>query len=95
MGLHKSQENCWIVLSGKVYDVTSYLEEHPGGINKIMEWAGGDATKAFEEVRHSISALQKAEQFVIGEVERKGSPLVVGVALLAVALGIYLLLRQL
>jgi cytochrome b involved in lipid metabolism len=81
------------VLHGKVYDVTSYLEEHPGGINKIMEWAGGDATKAFDEVKHSITALQKKEQFVIGEVERKGNPLAIWLAVVAIALGIYILLK--
>lgn len=54
LALHKSAEKCWIVIKGKVYDVTDYLEEHPGGVNKIMEWAGADATKAFNEVRHSI-----------------------------------------
>lgn len=48
VGLHKSEESCWIVLNGKVLDVTNYLEEHPGGVNKIMQYAGQDATKAFK-----------------------------------------------
>ena len=60
IGLHRSEENCWIILENKVYDVTDYLAEHPGGVNKIMEWAGKDATKAFNDVRHSQSALKKS-----------------------------------
>ena len=31
-------------MNKKVYDVTAYLEEHPGGVGKIMEFAGKDAT---------------------------------------------------
>ena len=60
VALHKSDENCWIVLNGKVYDVTDYLEEHPGGVGKIMEQAGGDATKAFNDAKHSMDALEIA-----------------------------------
>lgn len=57
VGLHRSEESCWIVLNGKVLDVTEYKEEHPGGINKIMEWAGKDATNAFKAINHSMDAI--------------------------------------
>jgi hypothetical protein len=33
------QSDCWIVIKGKVYDVTSYVEEHPGG-ESILKNAG-------------------------------------------------------
>ena len=36
VALHKSEESCWIIMNKKVYDVTAYLEEHPGGVGKIM-----------------------------------------------------------
>ena len=45
------------MLNSKVYDVTDYLSEHPGGVNKIMKDAGEDATKAFNDVQHSLSAI--------------------------------------
>ncbi|ROT41487.1 hypothetical protein SODALDRAFT_322607 [Sodiomyces alkalinus F11] len=37
---HRSAASCWIVLHGKVYDVTDYLPEHPGGKSVLLRWAG-------------------------------------------------------
>ena len=45
-------------MSGKVYDVTNYLETHPGGVGKIMEYAGRDATAGFEGTNHSLDAMK-------------------------------------
>ena len=45
---HNTKEDCWTVLHGHVWDLTSFLEEHPGGANIIMKYAGFDATKAFQ-----------------------------------------------
>ena len=28
---HRTPEDCWIAVHSKVYDVTEFLEEHPGG----------------------------------------------------------------
>jgi cytochrome b involved in lipid metabolism len=36
--------------SGKVYNITPYLEYHPGGIPEIMKGAGKDGTSLFDEV---------------------------------------------
>jgi cytochrome b5 len=88
---HCSEESCWIVLSGKVYDVTDYLEEHPGGVNKIMEWAGKDATKAFKDVNHSIDAVNTSQKYYIGNVEKSSSPLLIVLALLLVLGGLFFL----
>lgn len=37
---HKSSDDLWIVIDGNVYDVTDYVEEHPGGADLIEEEAG-------------------------------------------------------
>ncbi|MCA9371483.1 cytochrome b5 domain-containing protein [Candidatus Woesebacteria bacterium] len=46
---HNSANDCWFVISGKVYDVTSYIAQgmHPGGPS-ILEGCGTDATAMFE-----------------------------------------------
>ncbi|KAJ8444471.1 hypothetical protein Cgig2_024035 [Carnegiea gigantea] len=49
VSLHNKRTDCWIIIKNKVYDVTSYVEEHPGG-DAIMTHAGDDST----EVLHLI-----------------------------------------
>ena len=37
---HASEKSCWILIHGSVYDVTSFLEEHPGGYDIIVAATG-------------------------------------------------------
>jgi cytochrome-b5 reductase len=52
-----------------VYDVTSYLEDHPGGADALLEVAGQDSTVVFEDVGHSADARETMEKFLVGRVE--------------------------
>jgi predicted heme/steroid binding protein len=49
---HVGAESVWIVIDGDVYDVTGWLAEHPGGAERLREWAGKDASRAFREAKH-------------------------------------------
>ncbi|KAF7649548.1 hypothetical protein LDENG_00139580 [Lucifuga dentata] len=62
-----SFKSTWIVIHNQVYDVTKFLEEHPGGEEVLREQAGGDATESFEDVGHSTDAREMAGGMVIGE----------------------------
>ena len=64
---HNSEYACWIVVGGRVLDVTSYLGHHPGGSSVIQKLAGRDATKAYERARHSRGADMKLADFTIGK----------------------------
>ncbi|MBI3888715.1 cytochrome b5 domain-containing protein [Candidatus Nomurabacteria bacterium] len=44
---HNSQGDCWLIISGKVYNVTSFISQHPGGVNAIVSRCGTDATTAY------------------------------------------------
>jgi cytochrome b involved in lipid metabolism len=46
---HRTREDAWTVISGKVYNITPYLEFHPGGEKELMRVAGRDGTKLFGE----------------------------------------------
>lgn len=45
---HNTTEDCWVAINGKVYDLTSFLEEHPAGPKIITRQAGKDGTDAFD-----------------------------------------------
>ncbi|KAF9268560.1 glyoxylate dehydrogenase [Marasmius fiardii PR-910] len=53
---HSSRDDCWIIVHGKVYDVTDFLDEHPGGSKIILKYAGQDATQAYEPI-HPPNAI--------------------------------------
>ncbi|NXU85536.1 CYB5B protein, partial [Xiphorhynchus elegans] len=63
-----SNREAWLVIHGRVYDVTRFLEEHPGGEEVLLEQAGRDATESFEDVGHSTDAREMLKQYYIGEV---------------------------
>ncbi|NXB90481.1 CYB5B protein, partial [Vidua chalybeata] len=63
-----SSREAWLVIHGRVYDVTRFLEEHPGGEEVLLEQAGRDATESFEDVGHSTDAREMLKQYYIGEV---------------------------
>lgn len=37
---HSTKESCWIVIDSQVYDVTSFLQRHPGGAAVILKQGG-------------------------------------------------------
>ncbi|KZT36375.1 hypothetical protein SISSUDRAFT_70436 [Sistotremastrum suecicum HHB10207 ss-3] len=47
---HNSRESCWIIVHGKVYDVTEFLDDHPGGSKIILKYAGKDATEEYDPI---------------------------------------------
>ncbi|KAG0728562.1 Cytochrome b5 [Chionoecetes opilio] len=63
---HETYDDCWIVLYDKVFDVTRFLLEHPGGEDVILENAGRDATLAFQGVGHSTMALRALDDYLVG-----------------------------
>lgn len=44
-----TQQKCWTVVGGTVYDLTSFISKHPGGKSEIMSICGKDGTATFKE----------------------------------------------
>uniref|UniRef100_F6Z6J6 Cytochrome b5 type B n=1 Tax=Monodelphis domestica TaxID=13616 RepID=F6Z6J6_MONDO len=63
-----SEKETWLVIHGRVYDITRFLDEHPGGGEVLMEQAGRDATESFDDVGHSSDAKEMLKQYYVGEV---------------------------
>jgi len=66
---HGKEKDCWVIIKGRVYDVTKFVEEHPGG-DVILDGAGIDATELFEDIGHSDDARQKMKTFQIGVLKK-------------------------
>eukprot|EP01027_Heterolobosea_sp_BB2_P020511 GEZU01029264.1.p1 GENE.GEZU01029264.1~~GEZU01029264.1.p1 ORF type:complete len:529 (-),score=184.06 GEZU01029264.1:295-1881(-) len=66
---HNSDNDCWIIIDNKVYDVTNFLSDHPGGKKVIMNLAGKDATKQFKLFHNADAVLAKyGGSLLIGEI---------------------------
>ncbi|KQJ97471.1 cytochrome b5 [Brachypodium distachyon] len=71
---HNVAKDCWLVIAGKVYDVTPFMDEHPGGDEVLLAVTGKDATSDFEDIGHSESAREMMEKYHIGEIDASTIP---------------------
>ena len=74
---HNSASDCWLLISGKVYDVTNAIGSHPGGPGTIINTCGTDATVAFSTKgrpsgnSHSPAAESMLTDYYIGDFNQK------------------------
>jgi len=66
---HNTDSSSWVVIHGRVYDVTKWMWFHPGMEEVLQQNAGKDATTKFENVFHSNFARDSAKKYVIGRVK--------------------------
>jgi len=63
---HNTKDDCWIIISGKVYDITEWAPHHPGGAGIARMYAGKEATAEFGDF-HSTEAVAHMVHFRIGD----------------------------
>ena len=66
---HNTIEDCWIVAHNKVYDVTSFINRHPGGKYVIKSNAGKRVSRHFDY--HSKRSHKLWEKYLIGYIEEQ------------------------
>lgn len=66
---HNTRDDCWIIIDDNVYNVTDYIDEHPGG-DSIMNNAGGDATVGAHGPQHPPSMWDVLKLYYIGELQK-------------------------
>jgi len=72
---HSSKKDLYLVIHDKVYDTSSFVDEHPGGEEVLLDVGGQDATEAFEDVGHSDEAREILDGLLIGTLKREaGDP---------------------
>ena len=65
---HNREEDVWIVVKGKVYDCTEYLDLHPGAAVSILINAGEDSTEDVVAI-HSTKATKMLNKFYVGDLD--------------------------
>jgi len=68
---HNTEDDCFVIVRGKVYNVSSYLKKHPGGFKLLFRSAGADATRDFEGMFHSKRARTILEGMCVGTLKTK------------------------
>jgi len=70
---HTTKTDCWVVVSGNVLDVTSFLSEHPGGELAILTFGGKDATEEFDMIHPPDVIGKYAPDAIIGKLVAPGA----------------------
>lgn len=65
---HNKRDDCWVIIDDTVCDVTTFLDNHPGGADILLQYAGKDCTLEFKDIGHSPDAILEMEELAIGKV---------------------------
>ncbi|ODQ78540.1 hypothetical protein BABINDRAFT_162748 [Babjeviella inositovora NRRL Y-12698] len=66
---HVTSSDLWMVIYDKVYNITTFLDLHPGGAEVLFDCSGVDATAAFEDVCHSNDAIKMLKPYLVGHLD--------------------------
>ncbi|GBG58741.1 hypothetical protein CBR_g141 [Chara braunii] len=66
VAVHNKRDDCWLIIDDKVYDVSSFVELHPGG-DTILSNAGGNATAGFYGPQHPSHVFETVKDYCIGD----------------------------
>ncbi|KAK9463523.1 FAD binding domain-containing protein [Lipomyces oligophaga] len=66
---HNTKGDCWVIVKGLVMNLTPFLNDHPGGVNAIVNFAGRDATTEFEMLHEDRVIPKYAAETVIGKIQ--------------------------
>jgi flavocytochrome c len=70
---HNKEDDCWVILWDKVYDVTKFLVDHPGGKDAILLYAGQDATEQFDLMHQDTVLKRYGPDLVIGNLVKNAT----------------------
>ena len=69
--LEGPNKSTWVIFHGKIYDITNFVSEHPGGTEVLADTAGKDITRSFTEIGHSDHARGLMTPMLVGELVRR------------------------
>ncbi|XP_046407282.1 cytochrome b5 reductase 4 [Ischnura elegans] len=66
---HNKRDDAWIAIKGQVYNVTHYMDFHPGGHEELLRGVGMDATKLFNEVHAWVNVESMLQKCLVGRLK--------------------------
>uniref|UniRef100_A0A8C9T453 Cytochrome b5 reductase 4 n=1 Tax=Scleropages formosus TaxID=113540 RepID=A0A8C9T453_SCLFO len=75
---HNTRDDCWTCIRGMVYNVSPYMEFHPGGEDELMKAAGVDGTDLFDQVHRWVNYESILKECLVGRMAVKGSTVING-----------------
>lgn len=66
---HSKRTDCWICINRAVYNVTPYMDFHPGGIDQMMRGAGKDCTDLFNNVHSWVNYGGMLKKCYVGKLQ--------------------------
>ncbi|XP_050534096.1 cytochrome b5 reductase 4 isoform X7 [Daktulosphaira vitifoliae] len=63
---HNKKNDAWLAIRGTVYNVTHYMDFHPGGVDELVRGIGTDATKLFSEIHAWVNYESILQKCIIG-----------------------------
>uniref|UniRef100_A0A146LJV0 Putative fumarate reductase n=1 Tax=Lygus hesperus TaxID=30085 RepID=A0A146LJV0_LYGHE len=70
---HNREDDCWVVVNGEVLNVSSFLNEHPGGKQAILLFAGRDATEEFNMLHKPDVVSKYCPECIVGVLDNVSS----------------------
>ncbi|XP_028834775.1 cytochrome b5 reductase 4 isoform X2 [Denticeps clupeoides] len=80
---HNTKDDCWTCIRGMVYNVSAYMDFHPGGEEELMRAAGVDGTDLFDQVHRWVNYESMLKECLIGRMAVKASTIIKGVTSLS------------
>ncbi|KAH7198384.1 FMN-dependent dehydrogenase-domain-containing protein [Fusarium flagelliforme] len=71
---HNTAEDCWIAIHSKVWDITHFINQHPGGPDVLLNSAGSDATEIYNDVHAPDIIEDLPSDKLIGFLEPSSQP---------------------
>ncbi|KAJ3073995.1 hypothetical protein HDU98_000156 [Podochytrium sp. JEL0797] len=73
LAAHSTEANGFVAIEGKVYDVSEFLDAHPGGRRVILPFLGKDASSIFKLYHSAVAVLPRYNHLVVGTLEGHSS----------------------
>ncbi|XP_017269742.1 cytochrome b5 reductase 4 isoform X1 [Kryptolebias marmoratus] len=79
---HNTRKDCWTCIRGLVYNVTPYMDYHPGGEEELMKAAGIDGTDIFDQIHRWVNYESMLKECLVGRMATKNTAAVKAIVLL-------------